>query len=114
MASFGSASPAKAAAPEPQAEAGGNSGRRATLKMNGFAYVYILESLNRPQSYYVGLTDDLASRLAKHIAGEVPHTAKLKPWRIKSALAFRDRGRAADFERYLKSGSGRAFAKKHL
>lgn len=82
--------------------------------MNEFAYVYILESLAFPGSYYVGLTDDLTSRLSKHNGGGVPHTAKLKPWRIKTAVAFRDRAKAAAFERYLKSPSGRAFSKKRL
>jgi predicted GIY-YIG superfamily endonuclease len=80
-----------------------------------FAYVYILESLQpEHEAFYVGLTEDLTSRLAKHNRGEVPHTAKHRPWRIKTALAFRDRDRAAAFERYLKSASGRAFAKKRL
>jgi len=60
------------------------------------------------------LTDDLAARLAKHNAGGVPHTAKHKPWRIKTAIAFRDRSKAAGFEKYLKSPSGRAFSKKRL
>jgi putative endonuclease len=82
--------------------------------MNKFAYVYILESLTATGGFYVGLTDDLAARLTKHNGGGVPHTAKIRPWRIKTAVAFRDRTRAAAFERYLKSPSGRAFAKKRL
>jgi putative endonuclease len=82
--------------------------------MNDFSYVYILESLGNAGSFYVGLTDDLNQRLAKHNTGAVSHTAKFRPWQIKSAVAFRDRERAAEFERYLKSASGRAFAKKHL
>ncbi len=82
--------------------------------MNEFFYVYLLESKGDPKHYYTGLTDDLARRLAKHNRGEVPHTAKFRPWRIKTAIAFRDRIRAAAFERYLKSPSGRAFAKKRL
>ena len=82
--------------------------------MNAFCYVYLLESAGFPSRYYVGLTDDLSGRLAKHNSGSVSHTAKFRPWRIKSAVAFRDRARAAAFEIYLKSSSGRAFAKKHL
>lgn len=82
--------------------------------MNAFAYVYILESTASAGGFYVGLTDDLAKRLAKHNAGEVPHTAKSRPWRLKTALAFRNREKAAAFERYLKSPSGRAFSKKRL
>jgi putative endonuclease len=82
--------------------------------MKEFAYVYILESLAPANGYYVGMTEDLSARLAKHNAGEVPHTAKLKPWRIKTAIAFRNLERASAFEKYLKSASGRAFAKKRL
>lgn len=51
----------------------------------------------------------MRQRLREHNAGKVPHTAKFKPWIIRSATAFRDRSRAMAFERYLKSGSGRAF-----
>jgi putative endonuclease len=82
--------------------------------MNDFCYVYILESLHIEGGYYVGLTDDLHARLSKHNAGEVPHTAKKRPWRVKTAVSFRNREKAAAFERYLKSPSGRAFAKKRL
>jgi putative endonuclease len=82
--------------------------------MNEFSYVYILESLAPAGGFYVGLADNLEARLAKHNAGGVPHTAKQRPWRIKSAVAFRDRTKAAEFERYLKSPSGRAFSKKRL
>jgi predicted GIY-YIG superfamily endonuclease len=76
-------------------------------------YVYILESQNS-EHFYVGLTDDLRARLAKHNAGEVPHTSKYRPWQLKTYVAFSNEERAAAFEKYLKSGSGRAFAKKRL
>jgi predicted GIY-YIG superfamily endonuclease len=79
-----------------------------------FHDVYFLQSIANPERHYVGLTDNLQERLAKHNAGEVQHTAKFVPWTIKTAIAFRDRDRAAAFERYLKSGSGRAFARKHF
>jgi predicted GIY-YIG superfamily endonuclease len=76
-------------------------------------YGYILESLDS-QHFYVGITDDLRARLAKHNAGEVPHTSKYGPWRIKTYVAFSNEAQAFAFERYLKSPSGRAFAKKRL
>jgi putative endonuclease len=81
-------------------------------------YIYILESLDS-EHFYVGITDDPRARLAKHNAGEVPHTSKYGPckygpWRIRTYFAFDDAARAVAFERYLKSGSGRAFAKKHF
>jgi putative endonuclease len=77
-------------------------------------YVYILQSLEDSDRYYVGITDDLKERLKCHNAGKVPHTSKYKPWRINTYMAFSDERRAIDFERYLKSSSGRAFAKKRL
>jgi predicted GIY-YIG superfamily endonuclease len=76
-------------------------------------YVYILESLDL-EHHYIGIADDLRARLGKHNAGEVPHTSKYRPWRIKTYLAFNDAKRAFAFEQYLKSGSGRAFARKRL
>lgn len=77
-----------------------------------FFYVYILESLNIPGRFYSGFTEDLKRRIAKHNNGDVPHTSKFRPWRLKTAVAFTER--ALEFERYLKTGSGRAFAKKRL
>ena len=76
-------------------------------------YVYILQSVHSDH-FYVGVTDDLRNRLAKHNAGEVPHTSKYAPWQVKTYVAFRDAGQAFNFEKYLKSPSGRAFAKKRL
>ncbi len=76
-------------------------------------YVYILESLDGTH-FYVGITDDVPKRLAKHNAGEVPHTSKHRPWRVRTYVAFSDEKLATAFEKYLKSGSGRAFAKKRL
>jgi predicted GIY-YIG superfamily endonuclease len=82
--------------------------------VQGFHYVYILQSEVAPDRFYVGLTNDLSERLALHNRGAVPHSSKYPPWRIKTAIAFRDRAKAAAFERYLKSPSGRAFAKKRF
>jgi predicted GIY-YIG superfamily endonuclease len=76
-------------------------------------YVYILESVDSLH-FYVGMTNDLRARLSKHNAGEVPHTSKYRPWRLRTYIAFDDEHRAIAFEKYLKSGSGRAFAKKHF
>ena len=77
-------------------------------------YVYILRSVRDPARHYVGVTNDLRTRLQKHNAGEVEHTSKYGPWTIKTYLAFEQERRAVEFEKYLKSGSGRAFAKKRL
>jgi predicted GIY-YIG superfamily endonuclease len=62
----------------------------------------------------VGLTDDLKDRLRRHNAGEVNHTAKYRPWKLEVAVAFNERAKASQFEIYLKSHSGRAFAKRHF
>jgi predicted GIY-YIG superfamily endonuclease len=77
-------------------------------------YVYILRSLESPGHYYVGVTGDLRARLEKHNAGEVAHTSKHGPWAVKTYVAFSDEKQALAFEKYLKSASGRAFAKKRL
>ena len=77
-------------------------------------YVYLLESLESPDERYVGMTTDLKRRLAEHNSGKSPHTAKFKPWRVTTYVAFSDEAKAAQFERYLKSGSGHAFANKRL
>jgi len=76
--------------------------------------VYVLRSENSPARYYTGLTADLAARLDAHNAGRVPHTADGKPWVIDLVIEFCDQRRAVAFEKYLKSGSGHAFAKRHL
>jgi len=77
-------------------------------------YVYILRSASNPQRYYVGATDDLRARLQRHNVGSVKHTSKYLPWAVKTYIAFSDKDRAFAFEKYLKSPSGRAFAKKRL
>lgn len=79
-----------------------------------FSYVYLLVSEANPSRHYVGLTDDIKDRLRRHNAGEVLHTSKYRPWRLEVAIAFNDRTKASDFEKYLKSHSGRAFAKRHF
>ncbi len=77
-------------------------------------YVYILQSLVDETRHYTGVTGDLDDRVNRHNAGEVSHTRKYKPWRLQTYVAFSDQVRAYAFEQYLKSGSGRAFAKKRL
>lgn len=77
-------------------------------------YVYLIQSISHPDQRYVGLTSDLKARLTKHNEGGSPHTSKYKPWKLVTFVKFEDDGRAAAFEQYLKSGSGRAFANRHL
>jgi predicted GIY-YIG superfamily endonuclease len=75
-------------------------------------FVYILE--NGRGDHYTGLADDPQQRLHRHNAGEVISTKSGRPWSIRTFVAFSDPKLAVDFERYLKSASGRAFAKKRL
>ncbi len=77
-------------------------------------YVYILQSLVDTERFYTGITDDLDARPSKHNSGAVTLTAKYWPWRIEIYVAFADEDRALAFKKYLKSGSGRAFAKARL
>ena len=76
--------------------------------------VYIIRSLNHPDQRYIGLTNDLEARLAKHNSGGSPHTSKYRPWELDIVITFMDRDKPAAFERYLKTGSGFAFAKRHF
>ena len=82
--------------------------------MKNFYYVYIFTDIATETHHYVGSTQDLQARLAKHNAGEVPHISKFKPWRIQTAIAFDSKEKATAFEKYLKTGSGREFAKRHF
>ena len=74
-------------------------------------YVYFLIcSDGKP---YTGCTDDLKDRLRRHNKGQVPATKDRLPVKIISFFACSNKYTAFNFEKYLKSGSGRAFIKKH-
>jgi predicted GIY-YIG superfamily endonuclease len=77
-------------------------------------YIYLLESMSHPGGRYVGLTTDLNLRLKEHNAGRSPHTAKFRPWQMVVAIRFENNRKAQAFEKYLKSGSGHSFAKRHF
>ena len=82
--------------------------------MSCFYYVYILRSLNFSEKIYVGYTVDLNQRLNLHNTGQSTYTAKYMPWTLHGYVAFKDKSTAIAFEKYLKSGAGKAFALKHL
>jgi putative endonuclease len=63
---------------------------------------------------YTGCTEDLQERLTRHNNGHVPATKGRLPVKLLTFITFEDKYKAFDFEKYLKSGSGRAFARKHL
>ncbi|WP_374577296.1 GIY-YIG nuclease family protein [Phenylobacterium sp. J367] len=77
-------------------------------------YVYLLTSVANPAKRYVGVTSDLRTRITTHNNGGSPHTAKHRPWKLVTYLAFTERAQAEAFETYLKSGSGHAFARRRL
>jgi len=77
-------------------------------------FVYILKSEAEPSRYYTGVTSDVANRLICHNEGRCRHTANGRPWQIDLVAEFSDERRALAFERYLKSGSGAAFARRHF
>jgi putative endonuclease len=77
-------------------------------------YVYLLKSQSHPRQPYVGSTHDLRQRLTHHNEGRSPHTAKFRPWLLIAYFAFEEGKTAIAFEKYLKSGSGRAFINRHF
>jgi predicted GIY-YIG superfamily endonuclease len=77
-------------------------------------YVYLIESESTPRKRYVGYSDDLRQRMVDHNSGKNVSTAPYRPWRLQTYLAFATKAQALAFERYLKSGSGHAFANKRL
>ena len=87
--------------------------------MKNFFYVYVLVSQVDKTVHYSGLTRDLGARLLRHNRGGCVHTSDHRPWRIETArietaTAFRSERKARAFEKYLKSGSGREFTRRHF
>lgn len=76
--------------------------------------VYLLRSQKYPLKTYIGLCSNLKNRLTEHNSGECKTTLAAGPWKVEIAVYFRDAKKAHAFERYLKTGSGRAFSKRHL
>jgi predicted GIY-YIG superfamily endonuclease len=74
----------------------------------------MLVSQQDAKTHYTGMTRDLGSRLRGHNQGACARTAKYRPWRIETALAFTSEKKARAFEKYLKTGSGREFARRHF
>ena len=77
-------------------------------------YVYIIRSIPHSKQTYIGLTHDLRSRVAQHNSGQSIHTNKFKPWKLEAYVALEQKQLADKLEKCLKTGSGRAFAKRHL
>ena len=80
---------------------------------NSQRFVYVLRSVQDPEQYYVGLTSNPNHRLAAPHDGDA-QTARHQPWRLLVTIEFTEEHRALAFERYLKSGSGREFSRRHF
>jgi len=77
-------------------------------------FVYVLRSDRNPARHYVGLTDDVEERLKQHNSGGSFWTVRLRPWTLVVSVRFVNDDRARAFERFLKTGSGRAFCPRHF
>lgn len=77
-------------------------------------FVYIIRSIAHPDRYYSGLTSNVSTRLAAHNSGGSEYTRHLRPWHLVASIEFATQASAIAFEQYLKTGSGRSFAKRHF
>jgi len=80
----------------------------------GRRFVYILRSASDRERHYTGITQDFEERLRWHNEGPCGFTRVNRPWLPVVVLEFPNESIATRFERYLKTGSGRAFAKRHF
>ena len=79
----------------------------------GQCFVYVIVN-DIDDSPYVGVTSNVERRLGTHNSGGSTHTCDRRPWRLAVTIEFPEERRARQFEKYLKSGSGRAFMKRHM
>jgi putative endonuclease len=84
------------------------------MNLNTRRFVYVIRSRIARDRYYAGVTGDVTARLAVHNSGGSKYTSKLRPWDLVVALEFATQEGAVAFEKHLKTGSGRAFAKRHF
>lgn len=77
-------------------------------------YVYLIRSIKYPTKNYIGYTNNLEQRLEKHNNGASIYTSDYRPWKLITYIAFSEKQKAHDFEKYLKIGSGHTFAKRRL
>jgi predicted GIY-YIG superfamily endonuclease len=77
-------------------------------------YLYLIQSICQPKHRYIGITSDPGKRLKEHNTGKSHHTSKYPPWKLAVTIRFEEDAKAFEFENYLKTGSGCAFANKHF
>jgi putative endonuclease len=88
--------------------------RQKGSSVNHLWFVYIVRSTSHPEQRYSGITKDDVARLKKHNQGGSPHTSRYVPWELETDMGFNEKAKAVAFKRYLKSGSGFSFAKRHF
>lgn len=84
------------------------------MRGTGRRFVYILRSESEPRRHYVCVAADVDERLEWHNDGPCGHTINHRPWTLVVSIEFPTERDAVRFEKYLKSGSGRAFTKRHF
>jgi putative endonuclease len=77
-------------------------------------YVYLIQSINSPDKKYIEYTTDLKERLNRHNSGRSVYTSAHCPWELIAFIGFKNKDRAVEFEKYLKTGSGYMFLKKRV
>ena len=77
-------------------------------------FTYIIRSVSNPEKTYIGFTSNIEERLKSHNLGKTSYTKHYIPWKLEFYAAFPNKSPAMNFEKYLKSGSGKAFAAKHF
>ena len=84
------------------------------MRRVGRRFVFILRSQSDPDRHYVGVASDVDERLEWHNAGPTAFTTAHRPWVVVATIEFPTEREALRFEKYLTSGSGRAFTKRHF
>ena len=77
-------------------------------------YVYLLRSISHSGKTYIGMTENVDERLRSHNEGDGVYTRKYRPWVVAAFVAVKSKQQARTLERYFKTGSGHAFARKRL
>jgi len=80
--------------------------------MKNMYFVYVLKEVKK-EHFYTGSTNNLSKRLKEHNENSCRSTAG-RNWELFCYFAFKSEKTARNFEKYLKTGSGRAFSKNHF
>ena len=98
--------------PRRAADAGGASCTRGSVPADVKRFVFVLQSLSQPDRQFVESTANVPARVATHNAGHSPQTASYRPWRLVTVVQFGSEIAALRFEKFLKTGAGRALTRQ--